>query len=61
LGLGRFGSIVGPLAGALFVGLPVEQLYLWSTLPFAVGAVVCLAIYVLNSARLKAHPEYATA
>jgi AAHS family 4-hydroxybenzoate transporter-like MFS transporter len=61
LGLGRLGSIVGPLAGSLFVGLPVQQLYMWSTLPFAVGAVVCFAIYWLNVQRLKAHPELAQA
>ena len=42
LGLGRLGSIVGPLAGALFVGLPVQQLYMWSALPFAAGAIVCV-------------------
>lgn len=57
LGMGRFGSIVGPLVGALFVGLSVEKLYMWSALPFAVGAVVCFVIYVLNTARLEAHPE----
>jgi AAHS family 4-hydroxybenzoate transporter-like MFS transporter len=57
LGIGRIGSIVGPLAGALFVGLPVEKLYMWSALPFAVGAVVCFAIYRLNEARLAARPE----
>jgi MFS transporter, AAHS family, 4-hydroxybenzoate transporter len=57
LGLGRLGSIVGPLAGALFVGLPVERLYMWSALPFAVGALVCFAIHQLNEARLKAHPQ----
>jgi MFS transporter, AAHS family, 4-hydroxybenzoate transporter len=57
LGLGRIGSIVGPLAGALFVGLPVQQLYMWSALPFAAGAVVCFAIHWLNTARLKIHPE----
>jgi len=61
LGLGRFGSILGPLIGALFVGLPVERLYVWSALPFAAGAVVCFAIHVLNTARLKAHPELAAA
>jgi AAHS family 4-hydroxybenzoate transporter-like MFS transporter len=61
LGLGRFGSIVGPLAGALFVGIPVQQLYMWSALPFALGTVVCFAIYVLNKARLRAHPELAKA
>ncbi len=61
LGLGRIGSIVGPLLGALFVGMPVQQLYMWSALPFAAGAVVCFAIQVLNTKRLKAHPELGTA
>ncbi|MFZ3357428.1 MAG: MFS transporter [Xanthobacteraceae bacterium] len=59
LGVGRLGAIVGPLLGALFVGLPVEQLYTWSALPFAAGAVVTFLIYVLNKARLQAHPELA--
>jgi len=59
LGLGRIGSIVGPLVGGLFVGLPVEHLYMWSALPFAAGAIVCYAIHRLNSARLAAHPELA--
>jgi AAHS family 4-hydroxybenzoate transporter-like MFS transporter len=57
LGLGRIGSIVGPLLGALFVGLPVGQLYMWSALPFAVGAVVCYTVHRLNTARLAARPE----
>jgi AAHS family 4-hydroxybenzoate transporter-like MFS transporter len=61
LGIGRLGAIVGPFLGALFVGLPVEQLYMWSAIPFAVGAVVCSIIYVLNQARLRAHPELAKA
>lgn len=56
LGIGRIGSIVGPLVGALFVGLPVQQLYMWSALPFAAGAVICFAIYRLNVARLKERP-----
>ena len=42
LGIGRFGSFVGPLVGALVVNLPVQQLYLWSALPFALGAAVWL-------------------
>jgi len=57
LGIGRIGSIIGPLVGALFVGLPVEKLYMWSSLPFAAGAVVCFVIWKLNEARLRAHPE----
>jgi MFS transporter, AAHS family, 4-hydroxybenzoate transporter len=57
LGLGRIGSIVGPLVGALFVGLPVHEIYMWSTLPFAVGAIVCFIVHRLNAARLAARPE----
>jgi AAHS family 4-hydroxybenzoate transporter-like MFS transporter len=57
LGLGRIGSIVGPLLGALFVGLPVTQLYMWSALPFAAGAAICFAVHRLNTARLAARPE----
>ena len=57
LGIGRIGSIVGPLVGALLIGLPVERLYMWSALPFAAGAVICFIIHRLNTARLAAHPE----
>src|SRR5271170_8036073 len=59
LGIGRLGAIAGPFLGALFVGLPVQQLYMWSALPFAAGAVVCFVIYTLSKARLKAHPDLA--
>jgi MFS family permease len=59
LGIGRLGAIAGPFLGALFVGLPVEDLYMWSAIPFAVGAVVTFIIYLLQSARLRAHPELA--
>jgi AAHS family 4-hydroxybenzoate transporter-like MFS transporter len=61
LGIGRFGSIVGPLVGALLVGMPIETIYMWSALPFAAGAIVCFAIHILNTARLRAHPELAKA
>jgi len=57
LGLGRIGSIVGPMVGALVVGLPVQNLYMWAAVPFAVGAVVCFIVHRLNEARLTAHPE----
>jgi AAHS family 4-hydroxybenzoate transporter-like MFS transporter len=56
LGIGRFGSIVGPLLGAAFIALPVEQLYMWAAVPFAVGAVICFIVYRLNEARLKERP-----
>jgi MFS transporter, AAHS family, 4-hydroxybenzoate transporter len=61
LGLGRLGAIVGPLAGTLLVGIPIQQMYLFAAIPFALGAVVTFIIYVLNKARLAAHPELAKA
>jgi AAHS family 4-hydroxybenzoate transporter-like MFS transporter len=56
LGVGRVGSIVGPLLGALFVSLPVDRLYMWSALPFVLGAIVCYTIHRLNEARMKERP-----
>ena len=53
LGVGRVGSIIGPLLGALFVSLPVQELYMWSALPFAGGAIVCFLVHKLNTARLR--------
>jgi MFS transporter, AAHS family, 4-hydroxybenzoate transporter len=61
LGIGRIGAIVGPFAGAQFATLPVPELYVWSALPFAAGAVVTFIIYALNQARLRANPELAKA
>ncbi len=57
LGIGRIGSIVGPLVGALFVGMSVERLYMWSALPFVAGAIVCFVIWRLNEQRLAKYPE----
>jgi AAHS family 4-hydroxybenzoate transporter-like MFS transporter len=61
LGIGRLGAIAGPLIGALFVGMPVPELYVWSAIPFAAGAVVTVIVYTLVNARLRAHPELAKA
>jgi len=57
LGIGRIGSIVGPLAGALLIGWPVEHLYLWGAAPFFIAAIVCFIVHRLNTARLMANPE----
>ena len=54
-------AIAGPLVGALFVGLPVPELYVWSAIPFAVGAVVTFVIYKLVTARRAADPILAKA
>ena len=57
LGIGRVGSIVGPLLGGAFAALPVQQLYMWAALPFALGAVICFIVHRLNEARLRALPS----
>ena len=44
-------------SGHHFIGLPVEHLYMWSVLPFILGAIVCYAIHRLNTARLLERPE----
>jgi len=56
LGIGRLGSIVGPLVGALFVALPVDRLYMWSALPFLLGAVICYTVHRLNQERIRSRP-----
>lgn len=56
LGIGRIGSIVGPVLGGLFASLPMQHLYVWSAVPFAVGAVVCYIVHVLNTKRLRERP-----
>lgn len=52
-GIGRIGSIIGPLLGGLLIAakMPVEQLYLWSALPFVIGAVACFFLMRLLKAR----------
>jgi len=62
LGLGRLGGIIGPLVGTFLVAaLPIQQMYLWAALPFALGGVVTFIIHALNQARLRANPDLAKA
>ena len=56
LGIGRVGSIVGPVLGGLFVAMPVDQLFVWASLPFALGAVICYMIHRLYEARTRERP-----
>ena len=56
LGIGRLGSIVGPLVGALFVRMPVDRLYIWSAAPFLLGAVICYTVHRLNQQRIRSRP-----
>jgi AAHS family 4-hydroxybenzoate transporter-like MFS transporter len=61
LGIGRIGAIIGPFVGAQFATLPITELYMWSAIPFAAGAVVTFIIYALTNARFRARPQLAQA
>lgn len=56
LGIGRLGSLAGPLAGGVLAGVAVTTQYAWSALPFAAGAVVSWAIHRLVAHRLRSGP-----
>jgi MFS transporter, AAHS family, 4-hydroxybenzoate transporter len=52
-GVGRIGSVSGPVIGGILVGmhLPVEQLYLLAAIPFLICAPACLFFARLYNAR----------
>ncbi len=55
LGVGRIGSIVGPILGGVLIAthMPVQQLYLIAAIPFAVGAAVCFVLARLHFRRFQ--------
>jgi AAHS family 4-hydroxybenzoate transporter-like MFS transporter len=46
LGIGRLGSILGPIVGGVLIAakLPIETLYVIGAIPFAVGTIAALAL-----------------
>ena len=54
LGVGRFGSIAGPLVGGLFVGMkiPARQFFVFAAMPMAVGLIASLCVASLCYRRL---------
>jgi AAHS family 4-hydroxybenzoate transporter-like MFS transporter len=54
-GVGRFGSILGPILGGALIAmqLSVEKLFLAAAIPFLVGAVACVALARLYSKHFK--------
>ncbi|MGH6976955.1 MAG: hypothetical protein ACREED_08015, partial [Stellaceae bacterium] len=54
-GIGRFGSIVGPILGGYFVAqhLPLNRLFLLWTIPSIIGFVAALALTLLYRNRFK--------
>ena len=54
LGIGRFGSIAGPLLGGILIGLKVSvpHLFLFAAIPMAVGSICSIGIARLCQTRL---------
>lgn len=54
LGIGRFGSICGPLVGGALIGrnMPLPQLFLLAAIPMVVGVVAALLLARLSYLRL---------
>jgi len=54
-GIGRFGSIVGPIFGGYLVAakLPLPDLFLVAAGPFVIGAIACFVLARLYAARFK--------
>jgi AAHS family 4-hydroxybenzoate transporter-like MFS transporter len=61
LGVGRIGSVAGPLVGGWLIAanLPVQTLYLFASAPFLVGALAGIALGVVS--KLKFGGELLTA
>ena len=55
LGIGRIGSIVGPLVGGALVAMkmPPQQLFLWAALPMAVGLIAAVLVARLCYLRFR--------
>jgi AAHS family 4-hydroxybenzoate transporter-like MFS transporter len=53
LGIGRFGSIVGPLLGSKLIAmkLPLQELFLLAAIPMAVGVVAAILLTYLSYRR----------
>ena len=54
LGVGRLGSIAGPLAGGVLVGLhvPLQQFFLAAAVPMVAGLIAAISIAALSVKRL---------
>lgn len=52
-GVGRVGSVLGPIVGGILIGMkvPLQELFLWATVPFLVGTVACIALTRLYFSR----------
>jgi len=54
-GIGRVGAILGPVVGGYLIGkhLPVQQLYMFATIPFIVGAIVAIILMPMFAQHMR--------
>jgi len=54
-GIGRFGSIVGPILGGYLIAqqLSLQQLFAWWCIPSCIGLLSCLTLTKLYYTRFK--------
>jgi MFS transporter, AAHS family, 4-hydroxybenzoate transporter len=54
-GIGRVGAILGPVVGGYLIGkhLPVQQLYLYATVPFIIGAIVAIILMPMFAQHMR--------
>jgi AAHS family 4-hydroxybenzoate transporter-like MFS transporter len=54
LGIGRIGSIIGPLLGGLLIGLkvPPSRLFIFAAVPMVVGLIASVVIARLRYAKV---------
>jgi AAHS family 4-hydroxybenzoate transporter-like MFS transporter len=54
LGIGRFGSMLGPLIGGLLIGmqLPLQRLFLLAAAPMVIGLIASIGVAALCYQRL---------
>ncbi len=57
LGIGRVGSIVGPLAGGFLVArkTPFQEMFLWAALPMAIGLIAAIGVAILCYRRFRSN------
>lgn len=57
LGIGRLGSIVGPLVGGMLVAMkmPLPEMFRWASLPMAVGLIAAILVARLCYVRFRGY------
>lgn len=63
LGVGRFGSILGPVAGGVLIALklPIQHIFLWGATPMLIGCIASIRLLRLRRDAIRAGQELSMA